>query len=604
MEIKSNRVLVLEKVKKLPEKPGVYQFLDLSGEILYIGKAKNLRKRVNSYFTRSDQHNYKQEVLVKKINDIHYVLVEDESDALLLENNLIKEYQPRYNILLKDDKTFPWIVITRDRFPRVLQTRNYTMDGSEYFGPYTSVMMVRTMLDMIRQLYKLRTCKLNLTEQNILQGKFRRCLEFDLGNCLAPCEGLQSEVDYGNSIEQIREILKGNYQQVIVQLRRIMAGFSKAYRFEQAEIVRLKIETLEKYKGKSTIVNPRISHVDVYSMVDEENIAYINFMKIVKGAVVQSHNVEVVKRIAEPKEEILDYIIFDLRERFKSDAREIIVPFYPETNPGNIRITIPVRGDKRRLLDLSERNARSYKRDRQMVKESMNKGGIIDSVLESLRKDLRLKQDPIRIECFDNSNIQGANPVASCVVYLEGKPRKSEYRHFNVKTVIGPDDFASMEEIVFRRYSRVLKEGKGLPDLIIVDGGKGQLSAALKSLAKLELRDKIAVIGIAKRLEEIYIPEDPVPLYLNKNSKSLKLIQQIRNEAHRFGIAFHRKKRELSFLESELDQIPGIGKATREKILIQLKDIQQLREMNSEEMRKVAGTKATKILMDYFQHEV
>jgi excinuclease ABC subunit C len=595
--------LIHEKVKKLPEKPGVYQFLDLSGTVLYIGKAKNLRKRVNSYFTRSDQHNYKQEVLVKKISDIHYVLVEDESDALLLENNLIKEYQPRYNILLKDDKTFPWIVITKDRFPRIFQTRNYIVDGSEYFGPYTSVMMVRTMLDMIRQLYKLRTCKLTLSEQNILQGKFKRCLEYDLGNCLGPCEGLQSEDDYRNSIEQIREILKGNYQQVIVQLRKMMTGLSKAYRFEQAEIVRLKIETLEKYKGKSTIVNPKISHVDVYSMIDEESIAYINFMKIVKGAVVQSHNVEVVKRISEPKEEILDYVIFDLRERFKSDAREIIVPFNPETSPENVRFIIPVRGDKKRLLELSERNARSYKKDRQLAKESMSREGVAGSVLESLRKDLRLKMNPARIECFDNSNIQGANPVASCVVYLEGKPRKSEYRHFNIKTVIGPDDFASMEEIIFRRYSRVLRERKNLPDMIIVDGGKGQLSAALKSLEKLNLRDKIAVIGIAKRLEEIYIPDDPVPLYLDKNSKSLRFIQQIRNEAHRFGIAFHRRKRELTFLESELDHIMGIGKTTKQKILLQLKDIHMLREMNLEEIGKIAGKRAARILRDYFQQE-
>jgi excinuclease ABC subunit C len=601
MESKAKTGSIHEKVKKLPEKPGVYQFLNFSGDILYIGKAKNLRKRVNSYFTRSDQHNYKHEVLVRKIHDIHYVLVEDESDALLLENNLIKEYQPRYNILLKDDKTFPWIVITKERFPRVLQTRNYILDGSEYFGPYTSVMMVRTMLDMIRQLYKLRTCKLNLSEDNIATGKFRRCLEFDLGNCLGPCEGLQPELDYQESIEQIREILKGNYQQVIIQLKKMMVGFSRLYQFEQAEIVRLKIETLERYKGKSTIVNPRISHVDVYSMIDDENIAYVNFIKIVNGAIVQSHNVEVVKRIAEPKEEILSFVIYDLRDRFKSDAKEIIVPFNPDTNPWKIKITIPVRGDKKRLLDLSERNARSYKRDRQMAKEVVNKGGMADTIMESLKRDLRLKKEPERIECFDNSNIQGTHPVASCVVFLGGRPKKSEYRHFNIKTVVGSDDFASMEEIILRRYSRVLLEKGILPDLIVVDGGKGQLSAAVKSLAKLELHDKIAIIGIAKRLEEIYIPGDPVPLYLDKNSKSLRLIQHMRNEAHRFGITFHRKKRESTFLESELDNISGIGKATREKVLLKLKDIQQLKEMSLEEMQKIAGNRAAKVLMNYFQ---
>jgi len=600
MEHNTNSVSIHEKVKKLPDKPGVYQFLNLTGEILYIGKAKNLRKRVNSYFTRADILNYKLEVLIKKVQDIHYILVEDESDALLLENNLIKEYQPRYNVLLKDDKTFPWIAITRERFPRVILTRNYVEDGSEYFGPYTSVISVRTMLDMIRQLYKLRTCKLNLTRENIEKGKFRRCLEFDLGNCLAPCEGLQSENDYIISIDQIREILKGNYQQVIVQFRKMMIDFARKYDFEKAEMIRVKIEILEKYKGKSTIVNPKISHVDVYSMIDEENASYINFMKIVNGAIIQSHNVEIVKRIAEVKEEVLAFVIFDLRERFRSDAREIIVPFKPEILPENIRISIPVRGDKKKLLDLSERNARSYRRDLEMAKDELSREDKGASVLASLKKDLRLRTEPFQIECFDNSNIQGTNPVASCVVFVSGKPKKSEYRHFNIKSVTGPDDFATMEEIVFRRYFRVLDEGGRLPDLIIVDGGKGQLSAALKSLHKLNIRDRVAIIGIAKRLEEIYVPEDPVPLYLDKNSPSLRLIQQIRNEAHRFGITFHRKKRELSFFESELDRIPGIGKATRERILLKLKDIQQLKHMEKDEIEQIAGKRAGKILYEYF----
>ena len=585
----------------MPERPGVYQFLNQNGEILYIGKAKNLRKRVSSYFNRNDQHNYKQEVMVSKVRDIHYVLVEDESDALLLENNLIKEYQPRYNILLKDDKTYPWIVVTKDSFPRVMQTRNYVVDGSQYYGPYTSVMMVRAMLDLIRQLYKLRTCKLNLTRENISKGKFRRCLEFDLGNCLAPCEGLQSESDYMHSIEQIHEILKGNYQQVILQLKKKMTELAGMYLFEQAEMIRLKIEILEKYKGKSTIVNPKISHVDVYSMIDEPNAAYVNFMKIVNGAVVQSHNVEVIKKMNELKEEILAFVIIDLRKRFRSDAKEIIVPFNPGILTGGIQFTIPIRGDKKKLLDLSGRNALSYKRDLQIAREVMNKGE--QPILTSLQKDLRLKKEPLRIECFDNSNIQGTNPVASCVVFLSGKPRKSEYRHFNVKTVTGPDDFASMEEIIFRRYGRVLSEGGTLPDLIIVDGGKGQLSAALKSLDKLHIKDSVAIIGIAKRLEEIYVPGDPVPLYLDKNSVSLRLIQQIRNEAHRFGIAFHRKKREMAFMDSELDQIKGIGKVTRDKILLQLKDIQQLKEMDLEMIRQLAGPRAAKLLYDHFQHK-
>ena len=602
MTIMSNTIPILEKVRKLPQKPGVYQFLNLSGDMLYIGKAKNLRKRVTSYFTRSDQRNFKHEVLVKKIHDIQYVVVDDESDALLLENNLIKEYQPRYNVLLKDDKTFPWITITAERFPRVMQTRNCVLDGSEYFGPYTSVIMVRAILDMIRQLYKLRTCKFNLSKENIEKRKYKLCLEFDLGNCLGPCEGLQTEKDYTLFINQIREILRGNYQQVILQLKAIMKEYARLYRFEQAEIVRQKLEILEKYKGKSTIVNPKIRHVDVYSMIDGENIAYINFMKIVNGAVVQSHNVEVIKRIAEIKEEVLAYAICNLRERFMSDAGEIIVPFYPESQPSKIRITVPIRGDKRKLLELSERNALTYKRDRQVSRDSEGRQGKSISIMGIMKRDLCLKEEPKRIECFDNSNIQGSNPVASCVVYISGKPRKSEYRHFNVKSVVGSNDFASMEEIVFRRYRRVLDEGACLPELIVIDGGKGQLSAAINSLEKLGIREKVAIIGIAKRLEEIYTPGDPVPLYLDKNSPVLRLLQQIRNEAHRFGISFHRRKRELSLFESELDKISGIGAVTRERILSQVKDLQLLREMREADMAKLTGKKTANILFNHFNN--
>ncbi len=600
MTVKSDTAPVQEIVRKLPEKPGVYQFLGISGDMLYVGKAKNLKKRVASYFTRSDQHNYKHEVLVKKIQDIQYIVVDDESDALLLENNLIKEYQPRYNIMLKDDKTFPWIAITAERFPRVIQTRNCIRDGSEYFGPYTSVMMVRTMLELIRQLYKLRTCKLSLSRENIERHKLKRCLEFDMENCLGPCEGLQTESDYSESISQIREILRGNYQQVIFQLKALMKEYARHYRFEQAEIIRMKIEVLEKYKGKSTIVNPKIHHVDVYSMIDEENMAYVNFMKIVNGAVIQSHNIEVVKRIAEAKQEILGYVIFNLRERFKSDAPEIIVPFYPDSHPAQLKITIPKRGDKQKLLALSERNALSYKRDRQLARDSEDRSKKNISILELLKKDLHLKGEPKKIECFDNSNIQGSDPVASCVVYIAGKPRKSEYRHFNIKSVIGPNDFASMEEIIFRRYRRMLDEGGLLPELIIIDGGKGQLSAALKSLRKLDIHEEVAIIGIAKRLEEIYTPKDPVPLYLDKNSPSLRFIQQIRNEAHRFGISFHRRKREITLFESELDNIKGIGEISKEKILSKVSDLKLLKEMNEEDLAELIGKKTARILSRHF----
>jgi excinuclease ABC subunit C len=591
---------IQEIVNKLPGKPGVYQFINATGDLIYIGKAKNLKKRVTSYFTQSDQHSYKHDALVRQIHDIHYILVDDESDALLLENNLIKENLPKYNIMLKDDKTYPWVVITNERFPRVMLTRNYIQDGSIYFGPYTSVVMVRTMLDLIRQLFRLRTCKLSLTVENIEKGKFQHCLEFDLGNCLAPCENRQTEGNYMVAIGQIKEILKGNYQQVILQLKEAMGNYARLYQFEQADLVRLKIETLEKYKGRSTIVNPKISNVDVFSILDEDSHAYVNFMKIVNGAIVQSHNIEVVKKIAEVKEEILSFVIFDLRARFNSDAREVIVQVLPDVLQPGVYYTIPKQGDKRKLLELSERNALSYRKDRELAREALSRPDQSTSVLLDLKRDLRLKTLPVRIECFDNSNIQGTNPVASCVVFECGKPKKSDYRHYNIKTVEGPNDFASMEEVIYRRYSRLIQEGAQLPDLIIVDGGKGQLSAALSSLDKLSLREKIAIVGIAKRLEEIYVPGDSVPLYLDKNSRSLRLIQRLRNEAHRFGITFHRKKRETALFESELDVIPGIGPATREKIQLKVRDLHLLSSMNIQEIASIAGMKAAKILHDHF----
>jgi excinuclease ABC subunit C len=594
---------IQEIVNKLPGKPGVYQFINSSGDLIYIGKAKNLKKRVTSYFTRSDQRSYKHDALVRQINDIHYILVDDESDALLLENNLIKENLPKYNIMLKDDKTYPWIVITNERFPRVMLTRNYIQDGSIYFGPYTSVVMVRAVLDLIRQLFKLRTCKLSLTVENIEKGKFQHCLEFDLGNCLAPCENLQTEENYMIAISQIKEILKGNYQQVIIQLKEAMADFARLYQFEQADIVRQKIETLEKYKGRSTIVNPKISNVDVFSILDEDSHAYVNFMKIVNGAIVQSHNVEVVKKIAEIKQEILSYVIFDLRARFNSDSKEVLVPVLPDVCQPGINYVIPKQGDKKKLLELSERNALSYKKDREIAREALSRPDPTTSILLDLKRDLRLKALPVRIECFDNSNIQGTNPVASCVVFECGKPKKSDYRHYNIKTVEGPNDFASMEEVIFRRYTRIIQEGAQLPDLIIVDGGKGQLSSALSSLDKLNLREKVAIVGIAKRLEEIYVPGDSVPLYLDKNSRSLRLIQRLRNEAHRFGITFHRKKRETALFESELDVIPGIGPATKEKIQLKVKDLQLLGSMDLQEIASITGLRAAKILHDHFHQK-
>jgi excinuclease ABC subunit C len=464
--------------------------------------------------------------------------------------------------------------------------------------------MVRAVLDLIRQLFKLRTCKLSLTVENIERGKFQHCLEFDMGNCLAPCENRQSEESYMSAISQIKEILKGNYQQVIMQLKEAMGNYARLYQYEEADLIRLKIETLEKYKGRSTIVNPRINNVDVFSLLDEDSHAYVNFMKIVNGAIVQSHNIEVVKKIDEIKSEILSYVMYDLRARFSSDAREIIVPFLPDVRLSGITYTIPKQGDKRKLLELSERNALSYRKDRELAREALSRPDPATSVLLDLKRDLRLKSLPVKIECFDNSNIQGTNPVASCVVFECGKPKKSDYRHYNIKTVVGPNDFASMEEVIFRRYTRLIQEGTQLPDLIVVDGGKGQLSAALASLEKLGLREKIAIVGIAKRLEEIYVPGDPVPLYLDKNSRSLRLIQQLRNEAHRFGITFHRKKRETALFESELDVIHGIGPATKEKIQLKLKDLQLLSSMNLGEIASITGMKAAKILHDHFHRKI
>jgi excinuclease ABC subunit C len=596
--------IITEILNKLPQMPGVYQFYNGIGEIIYIGKAKNLRKRVYSYFKVAEILNYKQEALVNKITDIKYILVENESDALLLENNLIKEYQPRYNILLKDDKTFPWICIKNERFPRVILTRNYFIDGSAYFGPYTSGLMVKTLLDLIRQLYKLRTCNFVLSETGISKGKFKRCLEFHMGNCKGPCEGLQDELDYNQSIAQIKEILKGNYHYVIKHLRIMMESYSKKLLFEEAEVLKKKIEILERFKGKSTIVNQRISNVDVFSIIDEEDYAYINFLKIVNGAIVQAHNVEVIKRLAEDKNEILSSVIFDIHERFGSNANEIIVPFKPDICLDNVNFTVPLKGDKKKVLDLSSRNAASFRANKLETRSSDKWSELEARLLSQLRDDLRLTTIPLHIECFDNSNIQGANPVASCVVFKSGKPHKSAYRHFNVKTVAGANDFASMEEIVLRRYKRIIEEKESIPDLIVIDGGKGQLSAAVKSLKKLDLYGKIAIVGIAKRLEEIYVPEDSIPLYLDKNSSSLRLIQRIRNEAHRFGIAFHRKKRSNSQIRSAFMNIPGIGEETTKKLLKEESDWETLKRMSVDDLTVIVGKRAAKILFSYLLRKI
>ncbi len=594
---------IRSQINQMPEKPGVYQFYNREGEVLYIGKAKNLKKRIASYFTTGNkvQHT-KTKILINKVNEIKYILVDNESDALLLENNLIKEYKPRYNILLKDDKTFPWICIKNEQFSRVFYTRKVLEDGSEYFGPYTSVTMIKTLFATIIKLYKIRTCNYILNEENIHKGKYKRCLEYYLENCKAPCEALQTEEDYNNSLQQIREILRGNLQQVINNLKEQMLQYAKQYQYEEAQFIKQKLELLDQYKAKSTIVNPKIHDVEVFSIIDEQKFAYINFLKIVKGAIVQAHNLEIVKRIEENKDDILVYTIYNLRSRLNSYSTEIIVPFRPNIQIQGIVYTVPVRGDKKKLLDLSLRNVNSYRIER-LKTQSINKKISFESrALEALKNELRMKVIPNHIECIDISNIQGKDSVASCIVFRYGKPYKSGYRHYHIKSVKGANDYASIEEIVNRRYRYYVEHQLELPDLIIIDGGKGQLNAALRAMDALGFRYKTAIIGIAKRLEEIYLPKDTFPLYVDKNSPGLKLIQRIRNEAHRFGITFHRNIRSKSMLESELDHIKGIGPATKNKLLSKTKDLNVIRNMDLSNLEAIVGKKAGKIMFQYFHN--
>ncbi len=602
-ETKYNNIELEDKIRNLPDNPGVYQFLDEKSNIIYIGKGKSLRKRVSSYFNKTNFENKKLRVLVRKITDVQHIVVSSESDALLLENNLIKKYQPRYNINLKDDKSFPWICIKNEDFPRVFLTRDLTDESSEYFGPYTSAATAKTLLGLIRELYKLRTCKLNLSEENIKSGKFKVCLEYHLGNCKGPCEGLQDKEDYDLSIVQIKNILKGNLKEVIDYLKDSMLQLSSEYKFEEASQAKAKILALENFQLKSTIVNPSVNDVDVFSFHQDEKYAWINFLKVMHGSIIQSHTVEIQKKLDESKEEILEYTIFQLRSRLFSKSREIIVPFKPGSLPEGMRYIVPQRGDKKKLLELSERNVKYFMFDSKRQRANSSPLKSQERILSTLKTDLRMGKIPLHIECFDNSNIQGSNPVAACVVFKNGKPSKREYRHYNIKNVEGPNDFASMEEVVFRRYSRLLKENEPLPQLIIVDGGKGQLSSAVKSLKALDLRNKITIIGIAERLEEIYFPDDPVPLYIDKNSETLKLVQQLRNEAHRFGINFHRTKRSKSMINSRLDKIPGIGEKTVQKLISNFGSIELLKARSFTEISDLIGNSKAKLVKDSLEEK-
>lgn len=592
---------IAQFLQTLPVSSGVYQYFDKENQLLYVGKAKNLKKRVSSYFHKEHYDYGKTRVLVRKIERIEYIVVDSEVDALLLENNLIKKHQPRYNVMLKDDKTYPWICIKKERFPRVFSTRNVIKDGSEYFGPYSSAYAMKILLDLIKQVYPLRSCNFNLSEDNISKGKFKVCLDYHIKKCLGPCEAYQTEEDYNTAIADVRSILKGNTRRIIQPLKQQMQDYAANLEFEKAQEVKVKLDALENYQSKSTVVSPSVHNVDVFTIFSDTDSAYVNYFKIVNGAIIQSHNIEIKKKLEEADEDLLTMAVLEIRDKFHSTTKEIILNKEITSLWKDVKIHIPQRGDKKALIDLSLRNAQY------MRQEKLKKIQIVDPerhskrILEQVQKDLRLTELPIQIECFDNSNIQGTNPASACVIFKNAKPSKKDYRHFNIKTVKGPDDFASMEEVVYRRYKRLKEEKEAFPQLIIIDGGKGQLSSALKALDKLGLRGKIAIVGIAKRLEEIYFPGDSVPLYIDKRSESLKLIQHLRNEAHRFSLAHHRNLRSKAGLHSELDDIPGIGPKSKADLLKKFKSIKRIKEATQESLQEVLGKSKAQKLIDYFK---
>ena len=587
------------QIQTLPDSPGVYQYFDKDDKLLYVGKAKNLKKRVMSYFNKTHDTG-RINVMVRKIVKIKHVVVLTESEALLLENNMIKKLQPRYNVLLRDDKTYPWICIKKEPFSRIFTTRKLIKDGSEYFGPYTSFKTVHTLMDLIKELYPLRTCNYDLSEQNIRSGKYKVCLEYHLGNCKGPCEGHEPLDVYQEHVDAIREILKGNFKQSLRDFRKHMQELAMDMRFEEAQKIKEKIDILENYQARSTVVNPKIKNVDVFSIVSDETMAYVNFIQVSHGAIIRSHTMEIKKKLDEPDEELLEIAVVELRERFNLKSKEVLVP-HPINLGEDVNVSVPKLGDKKMILDMSERNARFYRMDQLKQIKIVDPDRHTNRIMAQMKKDLRLPEEPRHIECFDNSNIQGTNPVAACVVFKDGKPSKKDYRHFNIRTVEGPNDFASMEEVVFRRYRRLLEENEPLPQLIIIDGGKGQLSSALKSLEQLGLRGKITILGIAKRLEEIYYPGDSVPLYLDKKSETLKIIQQLRNEAHRFGITHHRDKRSKNALQTSVETIPGIGEKTMVTLLKHFKSVKRLIAAAEEEVAKVIGPSKAKKITEFYK---
>lgn len=586
----------------IPDQPGCYQFVDEKGTVIYVGKAKNLKRRVSSYFNKNHEHP-KTRILVRKIKKIKYIVVNSEEDTLLLENNLIKKLRPRYNVLLKDDKSYPSIVIKNEYFPRIFKTRNIVKDGSKYYGPYTSIQSVNALLEIVRKVYKIRTCRLNLAPEKIAEGKYNVCLEYHINRCKGPCEGLQTLDDYDKNVNEINEILKGNVGIIEKRIREKMLTLSEELKFEEANELKEKLGLIQNFREKSQVVSNVNYNIDVFSIAEDENSAFINYLHVVNGGVNQAYTFEYKKKLDESKEELLGLGIVEMRQRFNSKSKEIIVPFLPDIALKEAEFTIPKIGDKKMLLSLSEKNVKQYKFDKLKKSEMLNPDQRATRILSRVKKDLQLKEIPWHIECFDNSNIQGTNPVAACVVFKKAKPSKKDYRHFNIKSVVGADDYASLREVVERRYSRLLNEGEKLPQLIVVDGGKGQLHAAADSLRKIGLYGKMGLIGIAERLEEIYFPEDPIPLYIDKNSETLKLIQQLRDEAHRFGLTHHRQKRSKAQISSELDSIKGIGAVTKKKLLSTFKSIRRLKDANYLEIENVVGKSKADIIIDWINKE-
>ena len=593
---------IKDKLKLIPDSPGIYQYFDKNDTIIYIGKAKNLKKRVSSYFNKNIEHG-KTRVLVRKIVDIKYIVVDTETDALLLESNLIKKYQPKYNILLKDDKSYPWICIKKERFPRVFTTRRVIKDGSDYFGPYTNVKVVYTLLDLFKSLYPLRNCNFDLSEKKVAQGKYRVCLEYHIGNCKGPCIGKEEEAAYNTYISEIKHILKGNVKSVITELEKIMHQKAAELKYEEAAEIKEKIASLDNYHSKSAVVSPTVHNVDVITLVDDEKSAFVAYFKVNNGSIIQGYTVEIKKRLDEQPEDILPLVLMEMRERYGDESKEVLTEIPFDFPIDNVTLSVPQRGDKKTLVDLSKRNAKFFRLEKLKQEKLKNPEAHTERLLTTIQKDLHLKELPTHIECFDNSNFQGTNAVAACVVFKNAKPSLKDYRHFNIKTVEGPDDFASMTEVVYRRYKRLQDEKQPLPQLIVIDGGKGQLSAAVKSLDDLNLRGKIAIIGIAKRLEEIFFPGDSVPIYLDKRSESLRVIQHLRNEAHRFGITHHRNKRSKKAIQSELTEIPGIGEKTTIDLIRHFKSVTRVKAASEKDLADAVGFAKAKLVFEFFRSE-